>query len=49
MGHVTFTQVTGEVTDEVAGEVERLLPVLDDEMSWKVSQQAPKPMQTVNF
>lgn len=41
MWHITFTQVTGEV--------ERLLPVLDDDMSWKVSQQALKPMQTVNF
>ncbi len=27
MGHITFTQVTGEV----AKEVERLLPVLNDE------------------
>jgi hypothetical protein len=32
MGHITFTQVTGEVTDEVAGEVERLRPVLNGEM-----------------
>jgi hypothetical protein len=42
-------RATGEVTDEVTGQVERLLPDLDCKMSRKEPQQALKLMQTENF
>jgi hypothetical protein len=43
------TQRTGEVTDEVAREVERRLLVLDGEMSRKGLQQALNLMKTQTF